>query len=145
MALSRFSHRFAAAVAAAITLLAINVTPAAAAKGGKIATVSGGSGHFVLLGTHPQAAQQATAMGRTIQTLVGWNGQIYSGYGDYGANTGPIAITPFDPAAGTFASTPDLTHDLTEQIDISRNICGRLYAPSIDPKGGVSTDFAVGS
>jgi hypothetical protein len=99
-----------------------------------------GAGRFIQVATHPQASLQSTATGKTLITLQPWNGKLYSGYGDYTANTGPIALTPFD---GTrFASAPELTAD-TEAISTFRVIDGKLYAPSIDPR--VSSDFAVGT
>jgi hypothetical protein len=95
---------------------------------------------FVFKGTHPHASLQPTAVGRTVVTLQSWNGKLYSGFGDYGANTGPIAVTPFDGAR--FASTPELSAD-TEAIYTFRVINGKLYAPSIDTRAG--SDYAVGT
>jgi hypothetical protein len=100
-----------------------------------------GGPDFAKVATHPQAAAQPTDMGRTIATLSAWNGKLYPGYGDYGANTGPIAVTPFNGSA--FASAPELAAADTEAIWIYRAINGKLYAPSIDPR--VSSDFAVGT
>jgi hypothetical protein len=98
------------------------------------------AGRFVQVATHPQASLQSTATGKTLITLQLWKGKLYSGYGDYTANTGPIALTTFD---GTrFASAPELRAD-TEAIWTFRVIADRLYAPSIDPR--VSSDFAVGT
>jgi hypothetical protein len=98
------------------------------------------AGRFALVATHPQASLQSTATGKTLVTLQSWNGKLYSGFGDYTANTGPIALTPFD---GTrFASAPELNAD-TEAVSTFRVIDGKLYAPSIDPR--VSADFAVGT
>jgi hypothetical protein len=98
------------------------------------------AGRFVPVATHPQASLQPTATGKILDTLQTWNGKIYSGYGDYTANTGPIALTPFDGNA--FASAPELNAD-TEAISTFRVINGRLYAPSTDPQA--SSDFAVGT
>ena len=91
------------------------------------------------MGTHPQASRQATAVGRTLTTLQSWNGKLYSGFGDYSANTGPIALTPFDGIC--FAAAPELKAD-TEAVWTFRVIGGKLYAPSIDPRR--RADFAVG-
>jgi hypothetical protein len=95
---------------------------------------------FVFKGTHPHASLQPTGIGRTLVTLQSWNGELYSGFGDYGANTGPIAVTPFDGAR--FASAPELSAD-TEAIYTFRAINGKLYAPSIDTR--VGSDYAVGT
>lgn len=89
---------------------------------------------------HPQASQQPTDYGRMIRTLHEWDGLLYPGYGDYGANTGPVRITPFDPSTDAFRSSIH-TAD-TEQIHLYREIGGRLRAPHIDPGGGA--DYSVG-
>jgi hypothetical protein len=99
---------------------------------------------FTYLATHPQASQQPTALGKTIYALQAWNGKIYAGYGDYAANTGPIAITPFDPASNTFATTAEVSQQ-TEAIGLYRILNGKLFAASTDPQYGVSTDYAVGT
>ncbi len=88
---------------------------------------------FVLLGVHPEAKNQSTATGRTIATLYGYNNMVYPGYGDYGANTGPIAIHPWDIAANAWTPAP-LLMSRTEAIYTYREINGRLYAPAIDAK-----------
>jgi hypothetical protein len=99
-----------------------------------------GASSFVRVATHPQASVQPTATGRSLVTLQSWNGRLYSGFGDYQANTGPIALTSFDGTG--FASPPELLAD-TEAVYTFRVIDGKLYAPSIDPR--VSSDFAVGT
>lgn len=123
-------------LAFAFACTAVISTPASAAPSKKSA--GGGSSRFVKVATHPEAAAQSTAMGRTIATLKAFEGKLYSGYGDYGANTGPIAIDPLD--AGSFRG-PVLSAD-TEAVWSYRQIGGRLYAPSIDPRK--SATFAVG-
>ncbi len=97
---------------------------------------------FQTLGTHPQAVTQPPSTGgKNISGLGSFNGKIYAGYGDYNANTGPIALTPLDPATGTFTSTPEYMAD-TEMVSIFRTINGRVYIPSIDPR--VSSDYTMG-
>ncbi len=94
----------------------------------------------VLVGVHPGAAAQSTATGRMLVTLFPWKGKLYAGYGDYGANTGPIAIMGFDPATRTF--TGEWTAN-TEAIHAFRTIRGCVYVPSIDRKSyGEPGDFA---
>lgn len=98
---------------------------------------------FEYLGKHPQAAlQPENSAGRIIRTLKAWNGKIYAGYGDWNVNSGPIALTPYDPASKAFASTPEFHAD-TETIDLFREIGGRLFAPSIDPR--YNADYTVGT
>jgi hypothetical protein len=98
------------------------------------------AGHFELVGTHPQASQQPTVRGRTLNFLKHWNGAIYAGYGDYGANTGPIAITPFGLSTGQFAAQPTFSAN-TEELQVFRDLDGTLYAPSIDPRPGFGDDY----
>jgi Ca2+-binding RTX toxin-like protein len=89
-------------------------------------------GHFELLATHPQASQQPTDRGRMLNFLRHWNGAIYAGYGDYGANTGPIAITPFALSTNQFPAQPAFWAD-SEELQVFRALNGSLHAPSIDP------------
>jgi hypothetical protein len=101
-------------------------------------------GHWTEAGSLPSAALQPTEWGRTIQTIAVYNGRLYLGYGDYGANTGPITITSYDPVAGTFSNE---WTSMTECIDTYRVISGRLYAPAIDPRGEPpqAAGYAVGT
>ncbi len=92
-----------------------------------------------MLATHPRAGRQSTDRGKRIGALTAWKGRIYSGYGDYGANTGPIAISPYDPATGTFE---EVWVSDTEAIENYRLIRGRLYVPAIDRRR--NADYAVG-
>ena len=96
--------------------------------------------HFELVGTHPQASQQPTVRGRTLNFLKHWNGAIYAGYGDYGTNTGPIAITPFALSTGRFAAQPAFSAN-TEELQVFRALNGNLYTPSIDPGPGFGDDY----
>jgi Ca2+-binding RTX toxin-like protein len=87
---------------------------------------------FEFVGSHPQASQQPTVRGRTLNFLRHWSGAVYAGYGDYGTNTGPIAITPFALSNDQFAAQPALLAD-SEELQVFRVLNGNLYAPSIDP------------
>lgn len=88
---------------------------------------------YELLGVHPEAAAQSTARGKTLHVLEIQDDKIYAGYGDYNANTGPISINPFDLNSSAFdgsqLSAP------TEEINVIRNINGKLYMPLIDQTG----------
>ena len=86
---------------------------------------------FTLLATNPTAAAQPTARGKTIQDLAVKDGLLYTGYGDYDANTGPISVSAMDLATGAFTS---LLSAPTEEINVYREISGNLYAPQIDPR-----------
>ncbi len=94
---------------------------------------------FTLVGTHPRAVRQPSTRGETLNTLEAWRGRIYAGYGDYGDNTGPISIMPFDPVSRTFRL--DHVSD-TEAIDSFRVIGDQLWAPATDRRK--NADFAVG-
>src|SRR4051812_25423164 len=106
---------------AVAVLLASVVSPAHAAT-------------FTLVATHPEVAAQTTSYGNLIATLKPFNGRLYAGYGDYNANTGPIAVRAYDPALGGF--TDPMLSSATEAIYIYRNLNNKLYAPNIDTRGG---------
>ncbi|MEO6132776.1 MAG: T9SS type A sorting domain-containing protein [Saprospiraceae bacterium] len=86
---------------------------------------------FKLAGIHPGALAQNTATGKMITTLFPWQGKLYAGYGDYGANTGPIDIYSFDPDSLSFTFRWEAN---TEAIYNFRAYNGRLFAPAIDRK-----------
>jgi len=97
---------------------------------------------FTQVGTHPQAINQPTSSGRTLQDLFAFNGKIYSGYGNYTDNDGPIAITPYTHSSGTFSQ---LFTQQTEAILNYRSINGKIYSPDIDPVAGESSGgYAIG-
>lgn len=75
-------------------------------------------------------------------TIVG--GQLYTGYGDYGLNTGPTEIMSYDLATG--AATDRFTLN-GEAVDHFRTFDGELYAPDIDPKlaWDANVGYATGS
>lgn len=86
---------------------------------------------FSDLGTHPQAAAQSTAAGKSLNTLSVFDGKVLAAYGDSGANTGPIVINPFDVTNSSFdgsaLSVP------TEQLDNWKVINNKLYTTTLDP------------
>lgn len=83
------------------------------------------------LATSPNAAQQPTPEGQGIQELYAHNGELYIGYGDYTANTGPINVEALNLTDNTFTSKLSVP---TETINLWREINGHLYAPNIDPR-----------
>jgi len=96
---------------------------------------------FQYAGTHLQASTETTAWAQSLGSLAAWNGKVYGGYGDWNDNTGPMAITPYDPATGQFASTPEAWAD-TEAAESPRVIGNKLYFPSTDPR--IKDDYTVG-
>jgi hypothetical protein len=121
--------RFAAVATASVVAAGLFVqtaVPAGAAKPG-----------FAKVATHAWAAAQRTSTGNALVDLEVFEGKVYAGYGDYGANTGPITVAGFDPAAGAFGA--EFTSD-TEAIYNLREVGGRLVAPATDPR--TRADFA---
>ncbi|MES2631044.1 MAG: Ig-like domain-containing protein [Patescibacteria group bacterium] len=97
---------------------------------------------FQYVGTHPQADVETTDKAQQITALTSWNGKIYSGYGDWERNTGPMAVSPFDPATGKIAATPEFTAE-TEAVEIFKVINNKLYALHVDPRGGWGATYSV--
>ena len=122
------------AAVAAVTALVVSVaSPVGAGRASPLPPT------FQRVAVIPAAAAQPTATGRAVVDLQVFDGRVYTGFGDYGANTGPIDITAYDPAAGT--TSVEFRAD-TEAVLNLRPVEGRLYAPSIDPR--VSADLADG-
>ncbi|MBK7812596.1 MAG: T9SS type A sorting domain-containing protein [Saprospiraceae bacterium] len=86
---------------------------------------------FFVAGIHPKASLQSSNTGKQIMCLFPWKGKLYSGYGDYGANTGPIDIYSYSPDSSKFTYEAQAN---TEAIYNYRAINGMLYAPAIDRK-----------
>ncbi len=99
---------------------------------------------FTDLGTHPQAAAQSTAVGKTIAKLEIYNNQIIAGYGDWNTNTGPIAINPYDLTSETYVGSQLSVP--AEALYTMKVIDGKLYIPGIDPtcSGTCSAGYALG-
>ena len=100
--------------------------------------------NFTLLGTHPQAAAQPTSSGNTINKLQIFDNKLFAAYGDYGANTGPIDINPFDLTNGTFDGS--VLSVPSESIGNWRVINNKLYTTTIDAtcSGSCPSGYAVG-
>ncbi|MCA9213045.1 MAG: hypothetical protein KDB27_08270 [Planctomycetales bacterium] len=86
---------------------------------------------FEYIGTHPDAVLQETEQGQTLHTLHEVSGRLFVGYGDYSADTGPIAFRSFDTQNLTFSS-PLGTVD-TEAIFRIQDSNGRVFALTTDP------------
>lgn len=110
-------------------LMTVSVFFAVQARGATL------QGSFELVGVHPEAVLQPTHTGQTLTSLVTYNGKAYAGFGDITANTGPIALSPFDPATDTFGPTHPAS--MTEAIYQFREFGGTLYAPDNDPQGTI--------
>ncbi|MCX4247898.1 beta propeller repeat protein [Paraliomyxa miuraensis] len=80
----------------------------------------------------PGLAQQPTAHGRILGTVFAFDGRLHLGYGDYTDNTGPIAMTAWDPGQQAFVSLGTLP---TEEVLWFRSGHGTLYSPAVDPDG----------
>lgn len=109
-----------------------------------IAILFGGIGTFMLvnslaapgganlIGVVQPAAAQTTTTGKSVVALHEWRGRIYTGFGDYSANTGPISITSYDTTTRQFVTEGSAA---TEAIYIYRELGGKLFAPAIDSRG----------
>jgi hypothetical protein len=92
---------------------------------------------FTFAADVPAARAQPTSKGQQILDLQAFEGRVYPGFGDYNANTGPIAVAPLTPGVGF---NTEYVAD-TEAIYNFRAIDGRLFAPSTDPR--MAADFAA--
>lgn len=81
----------------------------------------------VLLGTNTSAA----AAGDVLTDLAVAGGEIYSSYGDYDANTGPVDLNSLNTATG--AQTKQFTLN-GEELKALRVIDGKVFAADVDPK-----------
>lgn len=81
----------------------------------------------ILLGTNTSAAAAADVL--TDLAVAG--GQVYSSYGDYDANTGPVDLNSLNVTTG--ALTKQLTLN-SEELKALRVIDGKVYAADVDPK-----------
>lgn len=82
---------------------------------------------------HADAAVQPTAIGRRIAVIQDFAGQLFFGYGDWNANTGPVRISAYDLSSDVLADEYVMS---TEQVAVFRVISDRLYAAAIDPGRG---------
>lgn len=86
---------------------------------------------FDLLTTVDRAVSQPTDRGRCLQGLVGHDGRVFGGYGDWNTNTGPIWIWSYDPGTGLVSDELETNN---ECVSLIRESGGRLWVPYIDPK-----------
>ena len=98
----------------------------------------------VLFATNAPAHDNTIRPKMPISDLAIVAGQLYTGYGDYGLNTGPTEIMSYDLATG--AATDRFTLN-GEAVDHFRTFDGDLYAPDIDPKlaWDANVGYATGS
>ena len=100
--------------------------------------------NFTELGTHPQAASQATSTGKTLNKLQLFGGKLFAAYGDYNANTGPISINPYDIANGSFDG--EAIQVFAESLGNWKVIDNKLYTTTIDAtcSGSCPSGYAAG-
>lgn len=86
-----------------------------------------------VLQTHdvPVASTQSTSQGKSIVDLSISENELYAGYGDYSANTGPMHITSMN--INTYEWSDHLTAP-NEQLSVWKEINGKLYTPYTDPR-----------
>ncbi len=95
--------------------------------------------NMLLLDRNPWAARQRTPTGRQIQSVEYVDGQVYLGFGDWFANTGPIAVSSWDIELGDWVFHFSAG---TEAIERLRTLSTGLVLPYTDPLRNV--DFAAG-
>lgn len=147
----------AIAIAGVVTVSGLsNMTGAGAAKVVKPATITSTTSSTTTtvsttsvnmprslgkVSTNAWATSQPTAKGKGLGAVTYVDGEVYVGYGDWDANTGPTHVTSWSPQTGTW--TDHLTAD-TEAIEGFRQIGGTTYVPLIDPHTDTA-DFAASS
>ena len=80
----------------------------------------------------PGLAEQPSTHGQILGTLFAFDGRVHLGYGDYSDNTGPIAMSAWDPLEAAFVDYGILP---TEELLWFRPGVGTLYSPAADPDG----------
>lgn len=102
-------------------------------------------GDFTLYATHPDAQSQATQRGRTIRDITHFNGQLYTGYGDWAYDDGPVQIRSLDAVDATWSDS--LLSFASEAVSHYRQVGGQLLTTSTDPRGLAIQPggFALGS
>jgi len=88
---------------------------------------------FQFLTTHPDAVNQATVRGKTLWNISVFDGQLFFGYGDWAADTGPMKIRSFNTSTASWSNA--LLTFGTEAITHYRQIAGKLYTVNVDPLG----------
>jgi hypothetical protein len=86
---------------------------------------------YTKLPLNPSISAQKTDRGKTVADLAILNGELYTGYGDYNANTGPINVTSMNLSTKKFTNYLSMAG---EEISNYRIVNGSLYAPNIDPR-----------
>lgn len=99
---------------------------------------------FVLFAIHPDAQAQATERGGTIRDITAFNGQLYTAYGDWAYDDGPIQIRTLDPVSAAWSSS--LLSVGAEAVSHYRVMGNQIFTTGVDPLGvGVQPGgFAVG-
>jgi hypothetical protein len=98
-----------------------------------VASIGLGDLSFQFLTTHPDAVMQPTVRGKTLLSMSWFNNQLYFGYGDWAADTGPMRLRGYNTSTGQW-SGPLLTFG-SEAISHYREIGNSLYAVNLDPLG----------
>ena len=131
--------RRGAVAAFGAAVLATGIVPVATGVASAETTTGG---DMTFLATHEWAASQPTFAGQRIVDLeIDSDGHVWAGYGDYGANTGPIVLARHSVEVGA-GFEPMFTMD-TEAAYNLRSLGDDLVVPATDPRS--KADFAVGS
>lgn len=95
---------------------------------------------LTLRSTHPEAPNQATALGKSLTELYLRSGLIWAGYGDTFSNTGPIPIYSYDLSTNTWTLVFTAP---TERVGRFDEVVGtELWATLDDPRSSVDPGYA---
>lgn len=83
--------------------------------------------------THPWAAEQSTANGSKLRNFSQFGGKIYAGYGDWGANTGPIALAYYDHETDQWVSEASLNGEGATRYYVFDD-GEKVFVPAIDSR-----------
>lgn len=95
-----------------------------------------------LLSTAPQVVAQTTPTGRIVSRLLVDDGKLYVFFGDYGANTGPIAIVALDLADLPAGFVTEFTAPTEQTWSATPLPGGDLLIPCVDLRDGSSAAYA---
>ena len=96
-----------------------------------------------LVTQHPTVLAQSTPAGRTIHDMALDGDRLRLGFGDYNANTGPVAAAWVSIYSGTTGADVEIPSEETTTLRVHD---GQVYAPWVDPRGsGTPGGYTVGA
>lgn len=89
-----------------------------------------------LLTVNPFAQAQPNILASTLRDLTFWQGRLYTAFGDYGANTGPIDLTWYDVDNDSWHTDGQITGEQTRYSVVDSG--QKIFVSGIDERGGVT-------